>query len=255
MSEVRALFRNQAKVYASSRPEYPPELYQWLSDLSPGHTLAIDCATGNGQAAKALAKHYERVVALDVSQEQLELAPKIENVSYVHGSAEELMARDGSVDLVTVATGIHWFELEAFYAQVKRVLKPGGLLAAWCYGAHDVEDATIMEITTRYTRELVGPYWQRANLQLMRSGYQELPFPFDESGIEPRPWKIERAMTLTQYLGYLRSWSASERFAQERGQDPCELIRQELSEAWAQRSDEDGLVEVTWPLFMRVGRV
>lgn len=252
MSEVKELFRHQAQIYASSRPEYPAELYQWLSERSPGLELAVDCATGNGQAAKALARYYEQVVALDVSQEQLDLAPKLENVSYVHGSAEELGQADASVDLVTVATGLHWFELEAFYKQVKRVLKPGGLLAAWCYAPHFMEDEALTELTRRYTQEVVGPYWQQANMQLVRSGYRELPFPFDE--LEPEPWEIKRAVTMEQYLGYLRSWSASERFAQEQGQDPRELIRPALSEAWALACDGQGLVEVTWPLFMRVGR-
>ncbi len=126
-------FSGHAAVYASFRPGYPPALIDFVTSLAPGRSLAWDCATGNGQAAVCLAEHFERVIATDASAAQLAQATPHPNVEYRQAPAEQSGLADGSVDLLTVATALHWFDFDRFYAEAERVLAPGGALAAWAY--------------------------------------------------------------------------------------------------------------------------
>ncbi|HEX4936896.1 MAG TPA: class I SAM-dependent methyltransferase, partial [Gemmatimonadaceae bacterium] len=129
------LFSEHAATYVAARPEYPDELYRFVVGLAPGRELAWDCATGNGQAARDLARYFERVIATDASAAQIEHAAPVPNVEYRVATAESSGLADRSVQLVTVAQALHWLDLDAFYAEVRRVTVPGGVLAAWSYGA------------------------------------------------------------------------------------------------------------------------
>src|SRR5687768_13888451 len=105
-------FTKQSGVYAQYRPQYPKELYAYLASIAPGHSLAWDCGTGNGQAAIGLAKHFDKVHATDASAEQISLAYQHDKVDYCIERAEDVSLKDSSADLVTVAVAIHWFNFD-----------------------------------------------------------------------------------------------------------------------------------------------
>ncbi len=239
-------FSAQAGEYARFRPVYPQALFAYLASLTPGHALAWDCGTGNGQAAIALAAHYTKVIASDPSREQIAHTAPHARVRYVVASAEQPPAGAIGADLVTVAQALHWFEVERFYAGLARVLKPEGLLAAWGYGLMRITprvDAVVM----RYYTEVVGPYWP-PDRRHIESAYQTLPFPYAE--ITAPAFSMRADWSLAALLGYLDTWSATRRYLKERGSHPLEQVRLELTAAW------DGAVvrQVVWPLFLRVGR-
>ena len=150
------LFSKQAEEYAQYRPRYPDALFEYLASVAPGHALAWDCATGNGQAALSLAPYFERVVGTDASESQIANAQPHEKITYRVARAEQTDFEDHSVDLITVAQAIHWFDLDAFYAEAKRVLRPGGVLAAWTYYESEIEPA-IDRVARKYESEVVGP--------------------------------------------------------------------------------------------------
>jgi ubiquinone/menaquinone biosynthesis C-methylase UbiE len=128
-------FSRQAPLYARHRPRYPAGLFAYLAAAAPGHRLAWDCGTGSGQAAVGLAEHFEQVVATDLSAEQIAHAMPHPRIRYVIAPADRVETAQTmglepqSVDLVTAAQALHWFDLDRFYAEVRRVLRPGGLLA------------------------------------------------------------------------------------------------------------------------------
>jgi SAM-dependent methyltransferase len=168
-------FSAHAAHYARHRPSYPPELFAWLAAQSPARELAWDCATGNGQAALALAEHFQRVHATDFSAEQLAQATPHPRVGYLQAPAEASGLAAQSCDLVTVAQALHWFCHERFFAEVRRVLKPGGLFAAWTYTLlHG--DPELTEIVRDYSTNTVGAWWppERRWVDL---GYRGMPFP------------------------------------------------------------------------------
>ena len=67
-------FSKQADVYAKYRPTYPRDLFDFILSYVANKQAAWDCGTGNGQTAKELAVHFEKVVATDISQKQIDNA-------------------------------------------------------------------------------------------------------------------------------------------------------------------------------------
>jgi SAM-dependent methyltransferase len=241
-------FSGLAKAYASSRPGYPDELFTYLAELAPSRELAWDCAAGSGQATIPLARRFNRVVATDVSPAMLSQAPRHPGVEYRAAPAEASGLADASVDLVTVAQALHWLDTTAFYAEVKRVLVSAGLLAVWSYGAPELTPPDAGRVLHRFYAETVGPYWppERRHVE---SGYRTLPFPFMELA-SPRLEMVEH-WNLAQLLGYVRTWSATQRFHDAVGRDPAEQLGQDLAPVWG---DPAIRLPVQWPLILRVGR-
>src|SRR5262245_25085528 len=128
MMEFADHFSRQAPEYARFRPKYPAALIDFLAASAPARRLAWDCGTGSGQAAAALAERFDRVVATDPSDGQLARATRHPRVEYRIGRESESGLEDASADLVTSAQAAHWFDLPKFYAEVDRVLVPGGLV-------------------------------------------------------------------------------------------------------------------------------
>lgn len=240
-------FSGHAALYARHRPGYPDALFAYLAARAPGRTLAWDCGTGSGQAAHGLARHFDAVVATDASAAQLAHAVPHARVVYRRAPAEAAPLADGTVDLVTVAQALHWFDLDGFYAEARRVLRPDGVLAVWSYGLATV-DAAVDAVVRRYHDDVVGPYWPPERRHY-GEGYRALPFPFAEEA--PPPFHLEETWTLGQLAGYLRSWSATQRCHAATGGDPLAVVAADLAAAWGKA---DAVRTVRWPLTVRVGR-
>lgn len=240
-------FSKQSQLYAQYRPKYPDEIYAYLASLGPGKSLAWDCGTGNGQAAVGLAKYFERVYATDASAEQIAHARAHERVEYRVEPAEHVSLSDSSTDLVTVAVAIHWFDFDAFYREVKRVLNPAGILAAWTYSLTEISPQ-IDSLVHRYYREMLNGYWPE-RIHYLEDRYETLPFPFED--IQPPPFAMESHWDLPQFAGFLDSWSATQRYKEQKGEHPLERIWDELAAAWG---NENEARRIRWPLHFRIGR-
>lgn len=234
--------------YAEFRPRYPEPLFDWLAQVAPTRTRAWDCAAGSGQASLGLARYFDRVIATDASRAQIESARPHPQVDYRVAPAQASSLADASIDLVTVAQALHWFDLDAFYAEVRRVLRPGGVLAVWSYGLHAVDRSAIDAAILHFYSELVGPYWPPER-QHVAAGYRDLPFPFAE--FTPPSFTMSTDWSLPQLLGYVRSWSATGRYIEAVGVDPVIELGERLAPLWG---DPDAARGVTWPLALRVGR-
>ncbi len=244
---MKTIFPDTPRQYAQSRPRYPDEIYAYLASIAPARSLAWDCGTGNGQAAIGLAKHFDKVHATDASAEQISHAYPHENVSYHAEPAEHVSLDDSSVDLVTVAVAIHWFNFDEFYREVKRVLKPDGILAAWTYNAVEISPE-IDALVWQYYRDIVGEYWPE-RIRYLEERYETIPFPFEE--IIPPSFRMEIHWNLIQLAGFLDSWSATQRYKAQKGQHPLALIWEKLAAAWG---DEKETRLIRWPLHFQIGR-
>jgi ubiquinone/menaquinone biosynthesis C-methylase UbiE len=241
-------FSSVANRYADFRPRYPKALFDYLATMTSGGSLAWDCAAGNGQASLDLATHFDRVLATDGSREQIASATAHPRIEYCVAAAEHSGLPDASADIITVAQALHWFDLEKFYAEARRVLKAGGTLAVWAYGINEVEGEAVNRIVQDYYANVVGPYWPPER-RFVEDGYRTLPFPFPE--ITPPAFHMEAQWTLAQLLGYFGTWSATNRYIKTTGRNPLEPLSTTLKNVWG---DVDVSRKVMWPLAMRIGR-
>ena len=237
-------FSDHAAAYAAARPTYPAALFEWLASLAGEHGLAVDFATGNGQAACGLARHFRRVYASDASAQQLVAATAHPRVEYHCEPAEACGLEDSSADLITVAQAAHWLDHQRFYAEAMRVLTPTGVIAVWCYGGNRVEPA-IDEVFDRFYKSL-DTHWPSERTHIA-AGYRTLPFPFDE--LTAPTFQLVCHWTCDEFLAYLRSWSASQRCQQQTGQDPVANVETAFRQLWGKQPRT-----VRWPLSLRVGR-
>ncbi|KAE9599770.1 putative S-adenosyl-L-methionine-dependent methyltransferase [Lupinus albus] len=254
-------FVKQAKQYADTRPSYPPQLFHFIASKTPSHHLAWDVGTGSGQAAKSIAAIYKNVIATDASDKQLEFAAKLPNVRYQHTPStmsmtelEQKVAPQGTIDLVTIAQALHWFNHPTFYKQVKWVLKkPHGVIAAWCYYVPRLSDE-VDKVFDKFYKNDSSPYWDPAR-KLVDDNYRNIDFPFEPvDGVDhtgPFEFVSEVVMDLEHYLGYIRSWSAYQT-AKDKG---VELLGEDIVEKFKVAWGENEPKVAKFPLYLRIGRV
>jgi SAM-dependent methyltransferase len=246
-SSFKDNFSKQSDLYVKYRPHYPESLYEYLQTLTSEHTLVWDCGTGNGQAALGIANYYDKVIATDPSETQIKNAFACRNVIYSVSPAEYSGLENNSVDLITIANALHWFDFELFNKEATRVLKPQGVIAAWGYGnpSHAPE---LDKIITYFHDEVIGPYWLPEN-RLVEKNYSTVPFPFAE--IRTPAFKIEKSLSFNDLIGLFGTWSAVQRYKDKTGKDPVIQIEEELKKAW---KDLSGEKIFTWRLVLKVGR-
>lgn len=240
-------FSSASDRYRTFRPQYPAELFSYLADISPATNHAWDCGCGNGQASVVLANHFAQVTATDASAAQIAEAMPASNVNYCVAPAESISAADESLDLITVAQAIHWFDHGKFFAEVERSLKPGGVLAAWGYQLL-YSNTALDAVIEHFHSDVVGAYWPKGR-ELLDNGYTKIPFCFPRETTPEFFMRIE--WQFEHLLGYLNTWSAVKAYEQAKGSNPVENCRDVLLSAWG---DAQQSKAIFWPLILYVGK-
>lgn len=245
--DFKDLFSTQAADYAQFRPRYPAKLFEYLSTLSLQKHKVWDCGTGNGQAAVELAKFFDSVIATDASEKQIFSAEHNSKVNYQLAPAEHSPLPDQSVDLITAAQAFHWFKHEAFFEEVRRVLRPDGAIAIWCYAICTVNPKVDQAVHGLYEGVLAN-YWEPER-RFVEEGYRNNSFPFDE--LVPPAFEMRVDWSVDQLLGYFGTWSSLQSYVKKNGHNPLEEHAPLIREAWGTQKTR----EVRWPLFLRVGKL
>ena len=246
--EFKDHFSGHAGLYAQARPHYPDDLFDWIAQQSPARDRAWDVACGNGQASVALVEKFDHVIATDPSAQQLSQAQRHPRIEYRVEAAEHGSLQDRSVDAITIAQALHWFDLPRFIAEVRRVARPGALFAAWSYAGCSV-DANVDAVIARLYDDVLGGYWPPER-RLVDEGYASLAIPF--APLEAPAFEMRMDWNADQLLAYLRSWSAAQRYRKATGNDAVAGIADELQRAWG---DPSYVRAVRWKLGLRAARV
>jgi SAM-dependent methyltransferase len=241
-------FSRSAASYAAHRPTYPPELVSFLAGISPRNDYAWDCGCGSGQLSTLLAERFQRVYATDASAKQIENAIPHPQVQYACAPAEGSGLGDSVADLIVAAQAAHWFDLAEFYQEVRRVGRPGSIVALVSYRIVEV-DERLDPIIGRFYCDVIGPHWppERKHVE---DGYRSLDFPFSE--IPAPDMAMSVSWSLSDFIGYVDTWSAVGAMVQTLGREPLDRFNQDLSEAWGSAEQKRTL---RWPLSLRVGNV
>lgn len=240
-------FSSGAADYALYRPGSPDGIFDFLYEQVSDHNTAWDCGTGNGQVAIRLSDKFNQVYATDISSAQLALAEHRHNVTYLQERAEQTSLADNSVDLITIAQAIHWFDFDNFYKEVRRVARPGALIAAWTYSLFSMTPE-IDKVIAHFYWDITRNYWDKERAHI-DAGYSTIPFPFRE--IKAPELQIIKSYTLDQLIGYLRTWSGMQHYIKQEKKDPIDLIIADLKNAWG----SDTYHEIRWPVHVRAGRI
>ncbi len=237
-------FSAQSKLYARYRPHYPPSLFEFLYEQVERFDKAWDCATGNGQVAGVLAQKFNTVYATDISQQQLDQAEEKQNIVYQVGSAEN-SGLTTKVDLITVAQAIHWFDVDAFYKEAKRLSHEETYLAYWGYGLLKISEA-IDPILFDFYDHTVGPYWDPER-RIIEQEYRDIAMPLKNRVLEN--FSFSDTWSLETLRGYLTSWSAVQHYIKKHGNNPVDEFIQEVAPLWG------GQQNVDFPIFLNGGRL
>lgn len=247
MTEVASLFGERAGAYAEFRPDYPTELFDWLTANCAEHQRALDIACGSGQASVPLGARFAEVLSCDTSLPLLSAGHFPPWAQRIVCDARQLPLTDDCLDLIVVAQALHWFAGSDFFSEVSRTLRPGGLFCAWCYGLAQISPR-IDELTTYLHSSLVAAYWPsgRASVDL---GYSDIVLPLPP--LPAPPQQIRLSWSLNQLLGYLGTWSAVRTCEKLTGCNPLESLRAELTSAWG---DAEQPRDICWKLHVIAGR-
>ena len=248
MAKFKDHFSGNSEEYNRFRPRYPEELFSYLASISNQHQTAWDCATGTGQSAISLSEYFSTVVATDASETQIKNAEKKPGVIYQVATAENSYIENNSIDLITVAQALHWFNIDDFFKEANRVLKDRGILSVWTYNFLSVQEE-IDEIILYLYDTILGAYWPEER-KMIEDEYKNIQLPFKEYKKFKSPsFKMSANWNLSQLIGYLCTWSATKNYQKKIGLNPVEKVYDEIADIWG---DPENTVPVEWPLSLKV---
>ncbi len=154
--------------YVTCRPGPPASYYERIDEIvSLSGSRSLDLATGPGTVALEFAARGSSVTGIDIAEEQIAAAERLakersleSRARFEVGRAEETGLDAGAFDLVTAAQCWHWFDHDAVMSEIRRVLRPGGVLAIVHY-AYLVRHSPV----ARESEELIlkfNPSWTMA---------------------------------------------------------------------------------------------
>jgi ubiquinone/menaquinone biosynthesis C-methylase UbiE len=245
---AKDLFSAQAKLYSQFRPHYPEELFAYILSFVKEKETVWDCATGNGQAAIQLVPHFNKIIATDISKEQLAQAFKHPKIEYLVCTAEATPFPDHSFDLITVAQAFHWFDHHLFNSEVQRIGKQDAVIAIWHYDRFSTADKALNKLMDDFYWNITGPYWDKER-RFIDDHYSTIPFPYKR--LPAKGFETKLNWTKEQMIGYLSSWSAVQQYIKVHGVSPLHLIEEKLALIWGETNEK----QVSFPIYLQIGRI
>jgi len=246
---AKDLFSSHAADYAKFRPTYPLSCIEYISSFAQNKDCALDCATGNGQAALLLANFFDRVYATDLSQQQIESANSHPRIIYSVSPAESTSFADDTFDAVTIAQAYHWVNHKKFCDEAKRIGKNHGIVAVIGYNLFRSTNKEVTKLIHDFYHNVTDPYWEPER-KYVEELYQTTPFYFDEVPVT-ESFKMQTQWSIDHVAGYINTWSAIKKFIKQNGFNPVDELMLAVKKVWG--SEE--ILEFDFPLGLRIGKI
>ncbi|ORX52295.1 S-adenosyl-L-methionine-dependent methyltransferase [Hesseltinella vesiculosa] len=254
--------------YMNFRPSYNKLAMQsFLQHHHGDRLLAVDLGCGPGTATLLLTDCFDQVIGIDPSDSMLVTARStakakgITNVDFVQGSDHKLPLADHSVDLLTIAQSLHWFDPTLFLPEAKRVLKPSGTLVAWGYMYGEIDGhSDLLRQLGRHTT--LADYWEPGRtiaeggciswLPLFQQYFghvQHFSYPTKltpMSQIQHPPWMDPSELTYPGLVQYTKTWSCYKNWKD----DPANANQPDVIDAFFQanlRHTSESTYRIQWP--------
>ncbi|KAF2475792.1 methyltransferase domain-containing protein [Lindgomyces ingoldianus] len=182
--------------YAAFRPIYLDSLYNAILsyhkrkiESGAAQSLCVDLGSGHGVVARAMSKHFVKVIGIDPSEGMIALAKSLtkeeglSNVTFWQGTSEQLyFVGNGTVDLVLAGQAAHWFDYSRLWPELQRKVKPGGSLGFWgLKNTVFVDYPKAVEILKDYIysddKDKLGSYWPASGVPMITSMYRNIEPP------------------------------------------------------------------------------
>lgn len=241
-------FNSGSEAYARHRPVYPSPMVQALAAMCDDHKLALDVGCGSGQLSHLLTAHFQKVVATDPSEKQIAHALPNSCIDYRREPAEKVSLENGAANLIVAGQAAHWFDLQTFYGEVRRVGAKHAVLALISYGVPQLDDELEVYFQHFYWQE-IHKFWPPAR-QHVENGYASFAFPFNETRLPT--FTMERQWSLWDFIGYVRTWSAVKAAICQGESVFVDGFEFGLAALWGDPSLQR---RISWPILGRVGRI
>jgi ubiquinone/menaquinone biosynthesis C-methylase UbiE len=235
-----------AKIYSQARPSYPIELVEKIIEFMKeknvdSFDLAVDVGCGNGQATHLFSPYFKNTFGYDVSENQIKEAKKTsmdDKISFYVSPSEKLPLKNDSVSLVTVAAAIHWFNLDKFYAECNRILRPNGVLAIFAYFLPTVTNTSKPDLLSKKIEDflkVLRPYFAK-EIEIIEQRYKTVKPPFNEIQRDilfknELKWKIEHLIKFLETLSGYQSFNIKNpgnNFIKSFRMDILEIVKDEV---------------------------
>lgn len=196
-------FGRLVKNYKAMRPNYPlaviSDIYVQIKVHIP---VILDLGCGTGISSRQLAKRRSSIIGCDVDVDMLAHASKekYKNIKYVMGDAEKLPFLKQSFDAITMFTSFHWFTTKKALSEIKRVLKPNGIVFIIQPRYKSSVRAELRKIINQELRLGIRP----------RYGVKKFPDVLSDNNfqiIKTKNYKTNHKYTLSQFIKLMQSIS------------------------------------------------
>jgi ubiquinone/menaquinone biosynthesis C-methylase UbiE len=246
---AKDLFSTHAADYAKFRPTYPAQLIEYISSLAERRDVALDCATGNGQAAILLANYFNKVFATDLSVQQISEAERHPRVQYSVSSAESTSFENNTFDAITIAQAYHWVNHQKFAEEATRIGKNHAIVAVIGYNLFRSANQQVTRIVDDFYFNVTDPYWEPER-KYVQNLYKDVLFPFAELPVTDS-FRMETLWTIEQVEGYINTWSAIKKFIRLNNFNPVPELMVNIKSVWG----KEARILFEFPLGLRIGRI
>ena len=175
--------KTAAERYSKGRPDFHSNTIHHIKAFLQLHVKldkALDVACGTGLSTKALLEIADNVYGTDISQEMLSHALERDKIQYSIATAEQQPFNDNFFDIITVSSGVHWFNIDPFLKEVQRILKPKAWLVLY-------ENYFISEMDGN---EAFSTWFPHVNLKKFPSPPRNNNYPWNNENLQSKNFTL-----------------------------------------------------------------